>query len=219
MRQPALARLVQAMELVPLKQAHLLHLQGAPLTYVYFPLSGLISVVMPSNGKSVETGIVGAEGFFGVPLLFGVDHCPMAAITQMDGHAMRAPAEVFRDHLRRDAPLASALNRYGYAFMVMVAQGAVCNGAHSVEQRCARWLLAAHDRVEGGELPLTQAYLAQMLGVRRPSVSEVAEKLQRRRLIKYGQGRITILDRRGLEGMSCICYSIIRGEFERVQLM
>jgi CRP-like cAMP-binding protein len=173
---------------------------------------------MPSNGKFVEAGIVGAEGFFALPLLFGVEHCPMTAITQIGGRAMRVPADLFQSRFRRDAGLASALDRYGYAFTIMAAQGAVCNSAHSVEQRCARWLLSAHDRT-GGELPLTQAYLAQMLGVRRPSVSEVAEGLQRRRVIRYAQGRITILDRRGLEAMACLCYSIIRGEFERVRLM
>ncbi|MBZ5583344.1 MAG: Crp/Fnr family transcriptional regulator [Acidobacteriia bacterium] len=219
MQRKALSQFVDAMELVALRPPQVVHLREAPLSHVYFPISGLISLVMPSNGKFVETGIVGAEGFFGLPLLFGVDHCPMTAISQLSGHAMRIQADVFRARFRRDAGLASALDRYGYAFTVMLAQGSVCNSAHSIEQRCARWLLAAHDRVGEGELPLTQAYLAQILGVRRPSVSEVAEKLQRRRLIKYGQGRITILDRGGLEGLACLCYSIIRSEFKRVRLM
>src|SRR5512135_1117934 len=101
----------------------------------------------------------------------------------------------------------------------MLAQGAVCNAAHSIEQRFARWLLMASDRVRGQEFPLTQAFLAEILGVRRPSVSEVAEKLQRRRLIKYWQGSMTILDRRGLEALTCTCYSAVRREFERMHLV
>jgi len=214
-----LKSLVQKMELVAFRPKQVLHVRDAPLGQAYFPLSGVISLVMPSNGKLVEVGMVGDEGVFGLPLLFGTRSCPMTAISQVGGHAMRLPADRFVERSARDSGLESALKGYAYAFTIMLAQGSVCNCAHSIEQRCARWLLMAHDRVHSDDFALTQAFLAQILGVRRPSVSEVAEKLQRRRLIRYWQGRMTILDRRGLEGLTCICYSIIRKEFERMRLM
>ncbi len=159
--------------------------------------------------------MMGEEGFFGLPLFFGSDSCPMTAVAQVGGHAIRMKACDFLEAFRADQRFSAALGRYAQAYSVMVAQTAVCFSAHRVEQRCAKWLLMAHDRLRTDQFPLTQEFLAEMLGVRRSTVSEVAERMRRQGLIRYRQGRMTILDRHGLEELSCDCYGVIGREFAR----
>lgn len=210
------ARLAELLEPLELKPKQLVHRKNAPLRYLYFPIRGLISVLMPSNGKSIEIAMIGDEGFFGLPLLFRTDSCPMIALSHSAGHGVRLRADAFLEVFGSDEAFAVTLSRYAQAFTIMIAQGAVCNGAHKLEQRCAKWLLMAHDRLGMDEFPLTQLFLAQMLGVRRATVSEVAEKLQAEGLIRYRQGKMTILDRRTLEDVSCGCYRVVRHEFDRM---
>ena len=214
----SLERVAPALESVPLRPRHVVHRRNARLTHAYFPCGGLVSVVMQSNGDSVEVAMVGNEGLFGLSLLFGADRCPMTALAQVGGPAVRLEAGLFRELLQEDKPFADTVGRYAHAYTVMIAQGAVCNSSHKLERRCARWLLMAHDRVRQDEFPLTQAFLAQMLSVRRSTVSEVAEKMRANGLIGYRQGRVRILNRRGLEELACGCYGIIRGEFRRMGL-
>ncbi len=159
--------------------------------------------------------MIGSEGFFGLPLLFGTESCPMTALCQVPGEVCRLKADDFRELLRTDELFVAALNRYAQAYSVMVAQGALCLNAHRLEQRCAKWLLMAYDRLRVDGFPLTQESLAQMLGVRRSTVSEVAETMQEQGLIRYSRGRMTILDRRGLEELTCNCYRVIRAELNR----
>lgn len=210
------ARLVKILEPLEFKAKQVVHRHNAPLRHAYFPVRGLISVLMPSNGKSVEVAMIGDEGFFGLPLLFRSDSCPMIALSHVVGQGVRLKAEAFHEVLRSDEAFAIAMGKYAQAYTVMIAQGAVCNSAHRLEQRCAKWLLMAHDRLGVDEFPLTQDFLAQMLGVRRATVSEIAEKLQEDGLIRYRQGKMTILDRRTLEEVSCVCYKVIRREFDRM---
>jgi CRP-like cAMP-binding protein len=207
---------MEVIEPLEFKPKQVVHRRNAPLRHVYFPMGGLISVLMPSNGKSVEVAMIGNEGFFGLPVLFRTDSCPMTALAQMAAPGVRLRADAFQEIVRTDDAFAIALGRYAQAYTVMVAQGAVCNSAHRLEQRCAKWLLMAHDRLGIDQFPLTQLFLAQMLGVRRATVSEVAEKMQEEGLISYRQGKMTILDRRTLEEVSCVCYGVIRREFDRM---
>lgn len=193
-----------------------IHRRNTPIMHAYFPTHGLISVVMPSNGKSLEIGMIGTEGMFGLPLFFGTDRCPMTAVAQVEGQALRMEAEFFRAQVRTNAPFAKVLGRYSQGFMIMLAQGLVCTHAHRMEQRCARWLLMAHDRLQTDEFRLTQESFAQMLGVRRSTVSEVAAKLLTGNLIRYSQGKMKIIDREGLEKLSCNCYRIIDRELDWV---
>jgi CRP-like cAMP-binding protein len=203
------------MEKVKFKARQVVHPHDKRVKFAVFPCDALVSVMMRSNGKSVEIAMIGSEGFFGVPLLLGVEECPMKAITQVAGQAICISAKNFREIVQAEPTLAVELRRYAQFFTVMLAQSAVCGTAHTVEQRCARWLLMAHDRLTTDEFPLTQELLAEMLGVRRPTVSEVAERMRRQGAIRYRQGKMTILDRGALEDMACPCYEAIRLELSR----
>lgn len=204
-------------ERIDLKPKQVIHRRNTPLKYAYFPCGALISVAMPSNARFVEIAMIGSEGFFGLPLLFGTDSCPMSALSHVAGPCVRLRAHDFQHLLVTDSTFAVALNRYAQAYSVMVAQAAACNAAHRLEQRCAKWLLMTHDRLRVDQFPVTQQFLAEMLGVRRPTVSAVAGQMQQNKLIRYRQGQMTILSRRGLEELSCGCYEIIRAEFDRMR--
>ncbi len=206
-----LSKGLQEIELGP---REFVHRRNAPITHAYFPADGLISLVMPSNGKSVEIAMVGDEGFFGLPLFLGTDRCPMTALSQVEGHGFLMEAEFFRAQARTNSPFAEALGRYAQAFIVMLAQGLVCSHAHIMEQRCARWLLMARDRLHADDFRMTQEFFAEMLGVRRSTVSEVAAKLYARKLIRYSRGKMKIIDREGLERLACSCYRVIRRELD-----
>jgi CRP-like cAMP-binding protein len=168
------------------------------------------------DGTVVELATVGNEGMVGLPVFLGGDTMPLKAFVQIPGDAMRMKADVFKDSVNQGSPLHGLLQRYTQALFNQVAQSTACNRVHSIEERCCRWLLMTRDRVESDGFPLTQEFLSQMLGVRRPSVSVVAAILQKAGLIRYSRGRITILDREGLEAAACECYAIIKQEFDRL---
>ena len=168
------------------------------------------------DGPSVEIATVGREGMVGISLFLETATVAWRAFGQVPGKALRIRAETFREEVDRNGALVRLLKRYTQALLSQVAQSSACNCVHTIEQRCARWLLQTHDRVGSDHYPLTQEFLAQMLGMRRSSVSQAAGGLQKAGLIRYVRGRITVLDRAGLEAASCECYAIIRREFERL---
>ncbi len=190
---------------------------GGPLDHVMFPLSSIFSLVAEADGRVlVEVATIGREGMVGLPIFLGAATSPHAAFCQVAGTAARLSAGALREASARDGGLRRLLNRQTQATMVQIAQNVACNAAHSSEQRAARWLLMTQDRMARDEFGLTQEFLAQMLGVRRPTVSEIARRLQSRGLIRYSRGRMTITDREGLERTACECYSIVRAEFEEM---
>jgi CRP-like cAMP-binding protein len=168
------------------------------------------------EGGTVEVGTAGREGMAGLPVFLGVRRSSIRATVQIPGVAARMDAELFAQLATADGPLHRAMLRYTDAFLTQVAQTAACNGAHLVEQRCARWLLMTHDRVEGDEFPLTHEFLAFMLGVRRAGVTLAMRALQDAGLVSYTRGRVTITDRAGIERASCECYRTVRLHFERL---
>ena len=186
-----------------------------PIDAVYFPDGGMISMVMQlEDGVQAEVGVIGREGMLGTPLLFGVDTSYVESMVQIAGSAWRMEAGAFKRELETNAPLRALLLRYSEALQAQVAQTAACNGRHGLEQRLARWLLMAHVRVGADVLPLTQDFIAVMLGVHRPSITVTAGILQRAGLIRYAAGQITVLDRSSLEASSCECYGTVRRRFE-----
>jgi CRP-like cAMP-binding protein len=208
--------LAGSLETVPLAPKKILHREHEALKYAYFPSTGLLSLTMPAGSRSVEVAIVGNEGMIGLPLVFGIARCPMAALSHAKGEALRVEAAAFRRRVRDDPELAALLGRYAQAFTVVLAQAVVCNKTHRIEQRCARWLLMAQDRLDADEFPITQDHLACTFSVRRPSISQAARNLQQQGLIQYRQGSLAILNRRGLERVACECYSAMRRETSRV---
>jgi CRP-like cAMP-binding protein len=182
---------------------------------VYFPHRGVISMltVMP-DGSAVESATVGPEGMAGIPVFLGAEQMASNAFVQVPGEAARIEAGAFRRVIADSPALHRLLLRYTLALMNQMMQSAACNRTHAVEERCARWLLMTQDRVHGDTFPLTQEFLAQMLGVRRPTVSIAAGMLAKAGLISYVRGEMMILDRQALETASCECYRIIADEFE-----
>lgn len=189
-----------------------LHAAHAPITHVYFPDCGAAaSIIAPLGGEEgVEVGTVGDEGFIGLPLLFGVNVEPFKAVIQVGGEGWRTTAGGFGAGLEVGPSLRAVCLRFAHTFYVQVGQASACNRAHSVAERCARWLLMMHDRAGADEFALTQDYLAAMLGVRRAGVTVAAGVLQRAALITYHRGHITVVDRAGLEAAACTCYGVIR---------
>ncbi len=187
------------------------------IEHVYFPHGGVVSLinVLP-DGASVEFGTVGNEGMAGIAALLGADSMPSKAFAQIPGAASRMAVGPFRAAQRENPAFHALLLRYTQALLNQIAQSAACNRIHPIEERCARWLLMTHDRVGARHFPLTQDFLAQMLGVRRPSVSVAAGMLQRAGMIRYTRGAMTILDRDALEAASCPCYGIVKAEFDRL---
>ena len=207
------------LEGVTLEFRETLHEQAAPVTTVYFPITGIVSVVSDlAEGEVVETGTIGCEGVVGLSAFLGSSLSPARHLCQVPGTAYRMSSEALRVHSEQLPSLRQALLRYSNSMMAMLARTAACNRAHGVEERLARWLLMTRDRAHSGEFTLTQEFLAQMLGVRRPSVSLAGAALQRAGLITYSRGRIKILDQAGLEEASCGCYRFIRELFEGAPL-
>ncbi|MCR4302025.1 MAG: Crp/Fnr family transcriptional regulator [Sulfuricaulis sp.] len=203
-------RLSMLSEQVDLTYGDVLCEPGKTLRHVYFPNSGIISLLTPLDGHdSVEVGLVGREGMAGIGLFLGSSVSPVQMLVQGSGIATRMKAASFRNEIKRNPVLQRELNRYLYAFMAQVAQTAACNRHHLLEKRLARWLLMTHDRARSNEFHLTQEFLAHMLGVRRVGVTRAAGLLQEKNLISYRRGNITILDRKGLERASCRCYEAV----------
>jgi CRP-like cAMP-binding protein len=215
---PALARLRPRLEPVELEPRQILYRPQVPIRTVYFLESGIVSLVARlERGGAIEIGIIGREGMVGLTLALGAVSSPDEALVQVKCRALRLGAEEFRQELDRSPALLTLLLRYECAFHAQVAQTAACNGRHAVEQRLARWLLMAHDRLEGEDLPLTQELLSTMLGVRRASVTSAIGVLQRAGVIGFIRGRILILDREKLERVSCECYVAVCQEYMRMQ--
>ncbi|HEX8128592.1 MAG TPA: Crp/Fnr family transcriptional regulator [Pyrinomonadaceae bacterium] len=210
-------RLAPHLERVEMYRGQTLYRAGERLDYVYFPIRSMISLVSEmADGSSVEVGIVGFEGMAGLSLVLGVELSPHTQMVQIPDGGLRLRAEVLIDEFRRYGALHDLLLRYTQGLMLHTAQLVACNRVHHVEERLARWLLMSRDRCVCDELPLTQEFLSLMLGVRRAGVTEAALTLQADGYIHYTRGHITITDRAGLEGASCLCYGIMREEFDRL---
>jgi CRP-like cAMP-binding protein len=210
-------RLAPYLELINFSPRDVLAPADEPVAYVLFLESGICSLVASTReGQAVECAAVGIEGFVGTPAAVPNHSLPVDAVAQTSGTALRLPADVFRRELESDEEFRDMSRRYVHALLVQALQSAACNRLHSLEERCARWLLTAHDRMGNEALAVTQEALAATLGVRRPSLTLVASVLQRAGLISYRRGEMRILDRRGLESTACECYGVIRSHLDRV---
>ncbi len=209
-------RLLPHLEKVSLPLRDILYEANGPIAHVFFPLIGVVSLVIMDSGFTLEVGLIGNEGLVGTPVFLGSDRSPTEAIAQIPGEALRMEAKVFEKEMRRGGPLHGLVERYTQMMINQISQSIVCNHRHSVEKRMCRWLLMSHDRVGADEFPLTHEFLAQMLGVCRPTVTAVAGPLQKSGLIRYHRGRITVLDRKGLEAACCKCYEVVAKELNRL---
>jgi len=204
-------------EVLALRHGHHAIVPDEPILHVYFPLNCLLSMVTTmEDGSTVESGSIGREGMSGIPVLLNAGQTTMPTFVQIPGEAARLRAEVVREAYERSNEVRTILNRYIHTTVVVGSQSAACNALHRVEARMCRWLLMSSDGVASEEVNLTQEYLAAMLGVRRPGVTEVAGKLRSEGLIDYTRGCIRILDRTGLEKLACECYGRVKGEYERL---
>lgn len=212
-----LERLTPHLATVGLAFREKVYTPNEPMPYVYFPVSGVCSVVVGmANGAVVEVATIGNEGMLGLPVFLRSGTVPGEAFCQIDGRYCRLPADALLRETANGGALHDLLQRYTQALIVQIAQSAACNRLHPIEQRCARWLLMTHDRVAGDRFPLTQQFLAQMLGVRRAGVSVAASTLRTADLIRYARGVMTVTDRAGLEDAACECYGVVRREFDRL---
>jgi CRP-like cAMP-binding protein len=212
-----LRRVLAGCETVELAFADVLYNPGERLSHVYFPTTSFISMIMPVDASaSLEVGLIGNEGMFGVPLVLGVDVSPVSAVVQGAGSALRMDAPAFCRELGRSPAMQREIDRYVFVRLSQFAQTAGCTRFHVVEARLARWLLMTQDRAHSDAFHVTQEFLALMLGVRRVGVTKAASSLQSRRLIQYSRGDITILDRRGLKAASCGCYKADRETYHRI---
>lgn len=199
------------LEMVRFNYHQSLHESAEGIEYATFPNKGMISlVVVTSDGRSVEVGIVGKEGWVGAPLSVGMNRSPYRAVVQIPGDGLRVKSDVLLQLLDSSPQMRLMLNRYAQIQGMQVAQLAACNRLHEIEKRLARWMLMCQDRVESNLLPMTHEFFAQMLGAGRPSVTLAAGVLQRAGIIRYSRGKVTILNRQGLEGAACECYRVIQ---------
>ena len=210
-------RLADDLEWVPLKLGEVLFEPGARLGYVYFPISGIVSLVFTTeDGASAELAMTGRNGLVGTPLILGGEMTTYKAVVQSEGGAYRLRAEIVLWELEQGGSLHQLALAYVQALMTQMAQGVVCNRHHTVDQQLCRWLLLSLDELPGNQLDMTQELIANMLGVRREGVTEAAGKLQAAGLIRYRRGHITVLDRPGLEQRVCECYRVVRTEYDRL---
>ena len=214
-----LQRLSPALELVPLALKEILHRPGDPIEYVYFPGAGFVSeLTVLESGDMVEVATVGREGMVGIFASDGEERAPSLSMVQAAIEVCyRLRATVFREEMDRRGPFHQLMTRYMHAHVGLIMQSTACNAMHTVEQRLARWLLMAHDRVGLDDFPLTQEFLAMMLGVSRPSVTIVAGTLQKAGLITYHRGHLKIVDRERLEAASCECFRVVKSLFASVR--
>ena len=210
-------RVTSHLELVPMPLGQVLYESGGNLKHVYFPTNSIVSLLyVMEDGSSAEIAVVGNEGILGISLFMGGETTPSRAVVQSAGFGYRLKAQMLKDEFNRNGPFLRLMLRYTQALITQMAQTAVCNRHHTVEQQLCRWLLLSIDRLAGDELNMTQELIANMLGVRREGVTEAAGKLQRAGLIDYSRGRIKVTDRKGLEAKSCECYQVVKAEFDRL---
>ncbi len=205
------------LEFIDLPLGHVLYESGKTLSHVYFPTTAIVSLLfVMENGASAEIAVVGNEGLVGISLFMGGGSTPSRAVVQSAGKGFRLKARALKEEFDRCGPVLHLLLRYTQALITQMTQTAVCNRHHSLDQQLCRWLLLSLDRLEGSELVMTQELIANMLGVRREGVTEAALKLQSAGFIKYSRGRISVLDRPGLEKRTCECYAVVKLEYDRL---
>ena len=211
------ARLVPQLTPVRLGFKQVLIEPDAPIRDVYFPREGVASIIaVEQEGDPIEVGTIGPDGFIGIPVLHSAESMPYRVFVQIAGHGWRLSADVFRQVIDERAAVRHHLLRYAQYFTDQVSQSVACNQLHTLDERCARWLLMTHDRVEGDSFELTHEFLSLMLGVRRAGVTVAMGVLQAATVIQYTRGRITVLDRPRLEEVSCGCYHITRTQLQRL---
>ncbi|TBU87164.1 Crp/Fnr family transcriptional regulator [Phytopseudomonas dryadis] len=210
-------RLFCHLEHVALPLGQVLYESGETMRHVYFPTDSIISLLnVMESGASAEISVVGNEGLVGVSLFMGGESTPSRAVVQSGGHAYRLQGQRLKDEFNRHGELLVLMLRYTQALITQMAQTAVCNRHHSIDQQLCRWLLLSLDRLPGNQLTMTQELIANMLGVRREGVTEAAGKLQRQGVIEYSRGHITVLNRPRLEQLSCECYAVVKKESDRL---
>jgi CRP-like cAMP-binding protein len=213
-------RWLPAIEAVDMPLGQVLYEPGSTLSHVYFPTTAIISMLyVLENGASAEIAVVGNEGLLGISLFMGGESTPSRAVVQSAGKGFRLPAQAMKDEFNRGGAVLHLLLRFTQALITQMSQTAVCNRHHSLDQQLCRWLLLSLDRLKGSELVMTQELISNMLGVRREGVTEAALQLQAAGLIKYSRGRISVLDRPGLEKRSCECYGVVKKEYDRLKEM
>jgi len=212
-----LEQLIPHLEPVSLKLGQILQMPDTRIERVYFPTSGIVSLLATlEGGETVETGVVGREGMVGIAVVFGVERSTIESLVQGTGEAMTMKSETLRTIIKNGGTLHDLLLRYVHSLFSQISQTAACNRVHTLNERLARWLLLTHDRIEKDNLELTHEFLARMLGTRRAGVSVAAHSLREAGLIDYTRGDIEIQNRRGLESASCECYAIVKTEFDRL---
>ena len=212
-----LARWLPLLEYVPMPLGQVMYESGRTMSHVYFPIDAIVSLLyVMESGASAEIAVVGREGVVGISLFMGGGSTPSRAVVQSAGFGYRMRASSIKDEFNRAGPVMHLLLRYTQALITQMAQTAVCNRHHSLDQQLCRWLLLSLDRLSGNELVMTQELTANMLGVRREGVTEGALKLQKLGLISYARGHILVLDRPGLERLTCECYAVVKLEYDRL---
>jgi CRP-like cAMP-binding protein len=210
-------RLYPHLEFVSMPLGNVLYESGNRLRHVYFPTSCIVSLLyVMEDGSSAEIAVVGNEGIIGISLFMGGETTPSRALVQSAGHAFRLKGQLLKDEFHRSGALQHLLLRYTQALITQMAQTAVCNRHHSVDQQLCRWLLLSLDRLASNQLTMTQELIANMLGVRREGVTEAAGKLQKLGVIQYRRGKIIVLNRPRLETLSCECYEVVKKETDRL---
>jgi CRP-like cAMP-binding protein len=205
------------LEPVDMPLGEVLYEPGDTLSHVYFPTTAIVSLLyVMENGASAEIAVAGNEGIVGISLFMGGESTPSRAVVQSAGQALRMRAQILKDEFGQHGPVLHLLLRYTQALITQMAQTAVCNRHHSLDQQLCRWLLLSLDRLQGDQLLMTQELIANMLGVRREGVTEAAVKLQKAGFITYARGHIRVLDRSGLEKCTCECYAVVKREYDRL---
>jgi len=214
---PLREALLPRLQPVALPLGKVLYEPGATLRHVYFPVDAIVSMLyVMESGASAEIAVIGNDGMVGIALFMGGNSTPSRAVVQSAGSALRLPARLLYDAFSQHADLQDLLLRYTQALMTQIAQTAVCNRHHSIDQQLCRWLLLSLDRLPDNQLTMTQELIANMLGVRRESVTEAAGKLHAAGVIDYARGHITVVDRRGMEALCCECYRVVKDETDRL---
>lgn len=210
-------RLERYLEPVELPLGLVLYESGQPMPYAYFPTTAIVSVLyVMESGASAEIAVIGREGVVGVSLFLGGDTTPSRGVVQSAGLGVRLNAQKIKDEFNLSGPFMHLLLRYTQALISQMTQTAACNRHHSLDKQLCRWLLLSMDCLKGNELVMTQELMANMLGVRREGVTEAALKLQAAGLIRYARGRVTVLDRKGIERRTCECYAVVKREYDRL---